>query len=196
MDVLQSNSSPPQAATPRQSSPAVNSEILVDLRGVSLTSARGRSYALIGRTGSGKSTLAKVLTRAVDVPRGTVFLGGTDIDDLDVEGLRRWTAIVPPRTELLAGTLADVPPELLPGLLRERLNESERALLERAASAEAPAGSSIECVNALKRLRYERELAALQDEIERMEQSGAPRGDRDLDRKKTTLIRHLEELKG
>ncbi|MFI1990330.1 ATP-binding cassette domain-containing protein [Actinoplanes sp. NPDC020271] len=77
------------------------------LRDVSLTFARGRSYALIGRTGSGKSTLAKVLTRAVDVPPGTVFLGGVDINDLDVEGLRRYTAIVPQRTEILAGTLAE-----------------------------------------------------------------------------------------
>ncbi|MFI6077915.1 ATP-binding cassette domain-containing protein [Actinoplanes sp. NPDC051343] len=77
------------------------------LRDVSLTFARGRSYALIGRTGSGKSTLAKVLTRSVDVPRGTVFLGGTDINDIAVEGLRRWTAIVPQRTEILAGTLAE-----------------------------------------------------------------------------------------
>jgi len=77
------------------------------LREVSLTFARGRSYALIGRTGSGKSTLAKILTRAVDVPRGTVFLGGIDLNDLAVEGLRRWTAIVPQRTEILAGTLAE-----------------------------------------------------------------------------------------
>ncbi|MEV4640937.1 ABC transporter ATP-binding protein [Actinoplanes sp. NPDC049548] len=77
------------------------------LRDVTLTFRRGRSYALIGRTGSGKSTLAKVLTRAVDVPRGTVFLAGTDINDLDIEGLRRWTAIVPQRTEILAGTLAE-----------------------------------------------------------------------------------------
>ncbi|GIF15533.1 ATP-binding cassette domain-containing protein [Actinoplanes teichomyceticus] len=77
------------------------------LRGVSLTFARGRSYALVGRTGSGKSTLAKVLTRAVDVPAGTVLLGGTDINDIGVEALRRWTAIVPQRTEILAGTLAE-----------------------------------------------------------------------------------------
>jgi ATP-binding cassette, subfamily B, bacterial len=87
------------------------------LRDVGLTFARGRSYALIGRTGSGKSTLAKVLTRAVDVPRGTVFLGGTDLLDLDVEGLRRWIAVVPQRTEILAGTLAEnialFDPELL-----------------------------------------------------------------------------------
>jgi ABC-type multidrug transport system fused ATPase/permease subunit len=77
------------------------------LHDVRLTFAQGRSYALIGRTGSGKSTLAKVLTRAVDVPRGTVFLGGTDLLDLDVEGLRRWIAVVPQRTEILAGTLAE-----------------------------------------------------------------------------------------
>ena len=88
------------------------------LRDVNLTFERGRSYALIGRTGSGKSTLAKILTRAVDVPRGSVFLGGIDLNDLAVEGLRRWTAIVPQRTEILAGTLAEnialFDPELLP----------------------------------------------------------------------------------
>ncbi|HKT01850.1 MAG TPA: ABC transporter ATP-binding protein, partial [Rugosimonospora sp.] len=87
------------------------------LRDVHLTFRRGHAYALVGRTGSGKSTLAKVLTRAVDVPRGTVFLGGTDLLDLDVEGLRRWIAVVPQRTEILAGTLAEnialFDPELL-----------------------------------------------------------------------------------
>ncbi|MEJ3746207.1 ABC transporter ATP-binding protein [Actinomycetes bacterium KLBMP 9797] len=77
------------------------------LNNVDLAFARGRSYALIGRSGSGKSTLAKVLTRSVDVPRGTVFLGGTDLLDLDVEQLRRWVAVVPQRTEVLAGTLAE-----------------------------------------------------------------------------------------
>jgi ABC-type multidrug transport system fused ATPase/permease subunit len=77
------------------------------LRDVNLTFSRGRSYALVGRTGSGKSTLAKVLTRAVDLPRGTVFLGGVDLLDLDVEALRRWIAVVPQRTEILAGTVAE-----------------------------------------------------------------------------------------
>ncbi|RZU48400.1 ABC-type multidrug transport system fused ATPase/permease subunit [Krasilnikovia cinnamomea] len=89
------------------------------LREVSLSFTRGRSYALIGRTGSGKSTLAKVLTRSVEVPRGTVTLGGVDLNDIDIELLRRWTAIVPQRTEILAGTLAEnialFDPELLPG---------------------------------------------------------------------------------
>ncbi|BCJ57899.1 hypothetical protein Jiend_13210 [Micromonospora endophytica] len=77
------------------------------LREVDLSFVRGRSYALVGRTGSGKSTLAKVLTRAVEVPPGTVLLGGRDVLDLDVEQLRRWVAVVPQRTEILAGTLAE-----------------------------------------------------------------------------------------
>ncbi|GAA3287859.1 ABC transporter ATP-binding protein/permease [Dactylosporangium vinaceum] len=98
------------------------------LRDVSLTFARGRSYALIGRTGSGKSTLAKVLTRAVDIPRGTVFLGGTDLLDLDLEELRRWIAVVPQRTEILAGTLA------------ENIALFDPSLLHRAAEAVAELG--------------------------------------------------------
>ncbi|MEV0716041.1 ABC transporter ATP-binding protein/permease [Asanoa sp. NPDC050611] len=77
------------------------------LRDINLSFVRGRSYAVVGRTGSGKSTLAKVLTRSVDVPRGTVRFGDTDLVDIDLDGLRRWVAIVPQRTEILAGTLAE-----------------------------------------------------------------------------------------
>jgi ABC-type multidrug transport system fused ATPase/permease subunit len=87
------------------------------LRDVSLGFTQGRSYALIGRTGSGKSTLAKVLTRAVPLPPRSVFLGGVDLLDLDVEQLRRWIAVVPQRTDILAGTLAENVALFDPGLL-------------------------------------------------------------------------------
>ena len=93
---------------------------------VNLSFARGLSYAVIGRTGSGKSTLAKVLTRSVDVPRGSVFLGGTDLLDLDLDQLRRWVAIVPQRTEILAGTLAENVALFDPNLL----DRAEHALTE------------------------------------------------------------------
>ncbi len=83
---------------------------------VRLTFVRGRSYALIGRSGSGKSTLAKALARAVDLPRGTVFLAGTDLLDLDLEDLRRWIAVVPQRTDVIAGTLAENIALFEPGL--------------------------------------------------------------------------------
>jgi hypothetical protein len=53
----------------------------------------------------------------------------------------------------MAASLADVPPELLPGLLRERLSDAERALFERAARPDAAMASPEDCVSALKRLR-------------------------------------------
>ena len=67
----------------------------------------GHTCALVGRTGSGKSTLASLLSRAVEPPRGTVFLGGVDVLDLDLQQLRAAVGVVTQRTEVLAGTLAD-----------------------------------------------------------------------------------------
>ncbi|KQV70051.1 ABC transporter [Nocardioides sp. Root122] len=77
------------------------------LRDVDLTVAAGHTCALVGRTGSGKSTLASLLSRAVEPPRGTVFLGGTDVCDLDLQQLRAAVGVVTQRTEVLAGSLAD-----------------------------------------------------------------------------------------
>ena len=57
-----------------------------------------------------------------------MFLDGTDLLDLDLEGLRRWIAIVPQRTEILAGTLAEnialFDPNLLDAAARARSTNS------------------------------------------------------------------------
>ena len=77
------------------------------LRDVDLLVPAGHTCALVGRTGSGKSTLASLLSRAVEPPRGTVLLGGTDVRDLDLQQLRAAVGVVTQRTEVLAGTLAE-----------------------------------------------------------------------------------------
>jgi ABC-type multidrug transport system fused ATPase/permease subunit len=77
------------------------------LRDINLVVPAGHTCALVGRTGSGKSTLAALLSRAVEPPRGTVLLGGTDVRDLDLQGLRAAVGVVTQRTEVLAGTLAE-----------------------------------------------------------------------------------------
>src|SRR6185295_340251 len=59
----------------------------------------------------------------------------------------------------LAASLVNMPPDVLPELLRERLSEGERALLDRAAqSGTAAAAEAPDCVHAFRRLRVEREL--------------------------------------
>jgi ABC-type cobalamin/Fe3+-siderophores transport system ATPase subunit len=45
--------------------------------------------------GSGKSTLANLRARAYPVPRGTIFVGGVDVNDLPVSRLRRSLGYVP-----------------------------------------------------------------------------------------------------
>jgi hypothetical protein len=96
----------------------------------------------------------------------------------------------------LAASLAEMPPEVLPGLLRERLNEGALALLERAAGSEAPAGGPDACVSALKRLRIGRELAEAQEAIDRLQRTSriddASLGA--LWERKKTLLRQFEAL--
>jgi DNA primase len=114
------------------------------------------------------------------------------LEAVDIEGLL--TAPI----FRLASSLAEVPPDVLPGLLRERLSEGEGALLERAAGAEAPVAAPSDCVNSLRRDRYSRERAAVQDEIDRLE-GGAGDQDRTLAAlwaKKKELLQRIEALNG
>ena len=96
----------------------------------------------------------------------------------------------------LAATLVEMPADVVPALLRERLSEGERALVERAAAHEASTASAAGCVNALRKLRYQRERAAVQAEIDRW--SGADAGADDplaaLWARKQELVRKIEEL--
>ncbi|SEE63703.1 ABC-type multidrug transport system, ATPase and permease component [Ruania alba] len=77
------------------------------LNGVNLEVPAGTTIALVGRTGSGKSTLAALLSRAVEPEPGSVFLGGVDVGELDLEQLRSAVGVVSQRTDILAGTLAE-----------------------------------------------------------------------------------------
>jgi hypothetical protein len=81
-------------------------------------------------------------------------------------------------------------------LLRERLSEGERAMLDRAAAALAESASATDCVGAFRRLRVDRERAAVQDEIDRLQErseitDGALVA---LWERKKELLRRLEEL--
>lgn len=96
------------------------------LRDVNLRIPAGETVALVGRTGSGKSTLASLLSRAVEPEPGTVFLGGADVRELDLELLRGAVGVVTQRTEILAGTLrenialfADVPAGTVEAAVRD-----------------------------------------------------------------------------
>jgi DNA primase len=98
----------------------------------------------------------------------------------------------------VAQSLAEMPADVLPELLQERLNAGERQLLARAASREA-AAPPLACVNALKRRRLERERSDVQEAIDRLQAASGNDDGReyaDLWARKMELLRQLEVLNG
>ena len=97
----------------------------------------------------------------------------------------------------LARALADWPADTVPKTLLERLSPDEAALAERIAQApDAPARAD-DCAAELRRLRFERERAALQDEIARRQQIGSPDALREIDalwERKKHLLQRIEAL--
>jgi ATP-binding cassette subfamily B protein len=75
------------------------------LDGFSLEIPAGTSLALVGATGSGKSTAAALLARFYDPDSGRVSIGGTDVRELELAGLRRGVGIVFEDTFLFGDTV-------------------------------------------------------------------------------------------
>lgn len=77
------------------------------LKNISFRLKPGDTLGIVGRTGSGKTTLVKLLLRLYDAPRGTIYIGGTDIRDLSLSSLRTQIAYVPQDGFLFSTTIRD-----------------------------------------------------------------------------------------
>jgi len=77
------------------------------LRDCSFMVAGGERVALVGPTGEGKSTIVRLMTRAYDVSRGQVLVGGRDVREWDLTALRRQVGVIPQEVFLFAGTVED-----------------------------------------------------------------------------------------
>jgi ATP-binding cassette subfamily B protein len=67
----------------------------------------GSRVALVGPVGSGKSTLVNLLARMYPVPRGTILIGGEDINDIAVPRLRRSLGYVPQEAFLFSRSIRE-----------------------------------------------------------------------------------------
>ncbi len=76
------------------------------LQDVSFTIRAGESVGLVGRTGAGKTTLVDLLLRTCNVPDGTVFLDGRDVNDVAIRDVRQAVAYVPQDNFLFSDTIS------------------------------------------------------------------------------------------
>ncbi|MCG3173272.1 MAG: putative multidrug resistance ABC transporter ATP-binding/permease protein YheI [Myxococcota bacterium] len=77
-------------------------EVLRDIR---LRVPAGSTLAVVGLTGSGKSTLVNAILRLIDVPRGTVFVDGTDIHEIPLQTLRSAVGYAPQQAFMFSRSL-------------------------------------------------------------------------------------------
>lgn len=81
-----------------------------------------------------------------------------------------------------------------PSGLLARLNEEETQVVTGVAAAAAPPAGAAACVRALKRLRFEREGAAVQRQIDRLQESGGNAGIDGLWQQKRELLQRIASL--
>ena len=77
------------------------------LEDVSFTIEPGESVGVVGKTGSGKTTLVDLLLRTYNVPDGTIFIDGTDINKILIHDVRAACAYVPQDNFLFSDTIAN-----------------------------------------------------------------------------------------
>jgi len=77
------------------------------LRDISFAVDQGSSVGILGRTGSGKTTLIKLISRILDPPPGSVFIGGRDIRKIKMHSLRSVLGVVPQDVFLFSESIRD-----------------------------------------------------------------------------------------
>ena len=96
----------------------------------------------------------------------------------------------------VARSLHESPADLLPTALLQRLSTVNAQIVASIAANPTSPAPAVECARALKRLRWERERAAIQREIDRLQELGAGQHGHEIDalwQKKKDLLLRIED---
>ncbi|MDE6893184.1 MAG: ABC transporter ATP-binding protein/permease [Lachnospiraceae bacterium] len=77
------------------------------LKDINLKIASGETIGILGGTGSAKSSLVNLISRLYDVTEGSLFVGGRNVKEYDLETLRNEVAVVLQNNVLFGGTILE-----------------------------------------------------------------------------------------
>ena len=77
-----------------------------ELEHVSFKINPGENIGLVGKTGAGKTTLVDLILRTYNVPDGTLFIDGQDVNTVSIHSVRENCAYVPQDNFLFSDTIA------------------------------------------------------------------------------------------
>ncbi len=77
------------------------------LKNININIESGQTVGIIGGTGSSKTTLVQLIPRLYDTTEGTVYVGGRDVKEYDLDALRESVAMVLQKNVLFSGTIKE-----------------------------------------------------------------------------------------
>ena len=77
------------------------------LSDIDLTIKSGETVGILGGTGASKTTLIQLIPRLYDATEGSVFVGGVNVKDYDLDALRKEVAVVLQKNVLFSGTIKE-----------------------------------------------------------------------------------------
>ena len=77
------------------------------LNNINLNIENSEILALVGPSGAGKSTIFSLILKFIQPQKGKIFIDGFDLNKFNNNSLRKLIAIVPQKTFIFSGTIAD-----------------------------------------------------------------------------------------